>query len=89
MNNNLKNIHVQLKSARIDKFNSIKNKLELNSDVDVMRTCLDIAYNQLIINNLTLKPELLEIAEKITQSLYLKKKYLIFSVNDILNDALN
>lgn len=85
----IKNIHVILKGMRIDKFRSIKNKLEINSDVDVMRACLDIAHKQVIENQIGLRPDILAIAEKIVKSPFIKKRYLIFSVNDILNDSLN
>lgn len=89
MSENIKNIHVVLKKNRIDKFNMIKNKLELNSDVDVMRTCLDIAHKQIIEDKLSIKPELLNIAENISNISILQKKFLVFSVSDILNDALS
>lgn len=89
MSDNSKNIHVVLKKKRIDKFNMIKHKLEINSDVDVMRTCLDIAYKQIIVDKLSIKPELLNIAETISKIDFLQKKFLVFSVSDILNDALS
>lgn len=84
----IKNIHVILKGSRIDKFLSIKNKLEIISDVDVMRACLDVAHRQIIDNQISLRPDILAIAENIVKSPYIKKRNLIFSVNDILNDSL-
>ena len=88
MEEKIKNIHVVLKKNRIEKFNTIKMKLEINSDVDVMRACLDIAHKQLIEDKLSIKSELLSIAENISGSTFLQKKYLVFSVSDIINDAL-
>ncbi len=88
MEENNKNIHVVLKKNRIERFNLIKSKLEINSDVDVMRTCLDIAYKQIIENKLSIKSDLLTKAENIANRPFLQNKYLVYSVSDILNDAL-
>lgn len=89
MDDTIKNIHVILKGTRIQKFNLIKSKLELNSDVDVMRMCLDIAHKQIIEDKIAIKPELLSVAENIVNTPYIRKRNLVFSVNDILNDSLS
>lgn len=84
-----KHIHIILKDNRIEKFERIKAFYEHNSDVDAIRTCIDKTYDFLNQEPITIRPELKNILDLLISNPYLKSKYLVFTINDIINEALH
>ena len=89
LRNQKKHIHVTLKPSRIEKFEFIKTKNDLNSDVDVIRSCIDQTYEDLTKGDIKIRPEVKQIIENMLNNEYLKNKHLVFNVNDIINEALH
>lgn len=85
-----KHIHVILSPNRIKKFNVLKKEFEQNSDVDVLRICIDKVYESSGSNNVLLKQILSDQIDLILKNDYFRGKYLLVeSENDIINDAVN
>lgn len=84
-----KSIHVVLIKNRVNKFNILKKKFEQNSDVDVVRLCIDKTYDSLDKKDVILKDIISEQTSFILSNDYFRNKYLFESENDIINDAVN
>lgn len=82
-----KHIHVVLGSNRIEKFDFLKKRLEQNSDVDLIRYCLDKVYDTVDSEPLALREVFTKQIDFILQNEFFKNRHLINSVNDIINDA--
>ena len=78
-----------MKDSRINKFETIKSHFEFSSDVDTVRACIDKTFESLSHDPLVIRPELQEILELLTSNQYLKSKHLVFSINDIVNEAIH
>ncbi|MFX0053012.1 MAG: hypothetical protein ACFFAJ_12895 [Candidatus Hodarchaeota archaeon] len=87
--NQKKHIHVTLKPSRIEKFEFIKTHLDMNSDVDVIRSCIDQVYEFLTKGEIKFRPELQQVIENMLENEYLKNRHLVFSINDVINEALH
>ncbi|MBD3191116.1 MAG: hypothetical protein GF308_10750 [Candidatus Heimdallarchaeota archaeon] len=86
-NNKKKHIHVILGPQRFRKFQRIKEQQEINSDVDVMRYCIDEIYQQLQQEKIDLRPILKQQIELMLSNDYLKAKHLVLNINDVINEA--
>ena len=82
-----KHIHVVLGSERFEKFRTLKGEFKQNSDVDVVRHCIDKMYNQLTETSIFLRPVLEQQAKLLLQNEYLTSKHLVLDLNDIINEA--
>lgn len=78
-----------MKNNRIEKFEKIKSFYEHNSDVDAIRRCIDNTFESLNSDPISIRPELKGILESLSSNSFLKSKYLVFSINDIINEALH
>ena len=78
-----------MKEKRIEKFERIKAYYEHTSDVDAIRTCIDKTFEILNQEPLNIRPELKQILEIMMNNTYLKSKYIVFSLNDKINESLH
>ncbi|MFX0182277.1 MAG: hypothetical protein ACFE95_04260 [Candidatus Hodarchaeota archaeon] len=84
-----KHIHVILGSQRFKKFLTLKEVFEKNSDVDVVRTCIDEMYNSLEQEKLSLRPILKQQVNLLLQNDYLSSRHLVLNLNDVVNEAVH
>ncbi|MBN1329862.1 MAG: hypothetical protein JXA54_10345 [Candidatus Heimdallarchaeota archaeon] len=82
-----KHIHVVLEADRFKKFLSVKKTLNQNSDVDVVRFCIDEVYERLNNKKIDLKPILESQIKTILDNEYLRNRYLVLDYNDVINDS--
>lgn len=84
---NKKHIHVILGSLRFGKFQLIKKEKEINSDVDVVRHCIDEVHQKLQQEEINLRPVLKQQIDLLLSNDYLKAKHLVLNINDVVNEA--
>lgn len=84
-----KHIHVILSSSRFEKFKSLKKALEQNSDVDVVRICIDEVYKSLNEEKINLREILEKQVNLLLDNDYLKERYFVLTLNDVVNEAVH
>ena len=82
-----KHIHVILGSERYEKFLKLKKEFKQNSDVDVIRFCIDKMYSLLDESNIKLRPILEKQAQLLLKNDFLTRKHLVLDLNDVVNEA--
>ncbi|MHA2298245.1 MAG: hypothetical protein ACXAEU_18310 [Candidatus Hodarchaeales archaeon] len=84
-------VHVNFyEKERLNKFNDIKTRGSFVSDVDVMRHCIDQAY-ELIAGekgSINLESVIAELADYYLANDYIRQKYFISDVNSLVNTAM-
>ena len=82
-------IHVILRPKRYSKFVQLKESIDANSDVDVIRYCIDETFKNKDKEKIDIRPILLHRAELLLNNDFFKNKYLVSDFNQILNEALH
>jgi len=86
---NKKHVHIILESEMYQRFQKLKKTFNQKSDVGVLRMCIDDKYDTLDKETIEIRPVLKKQAEFLLKNNYLTNRYLILSLNDIVNDAIH
>ncbi|MHA2226824.1 MAG: hypothetical protein ACXAC8_16545 [Candidatus Hodarchaeales archaeon] len=84
-----KHIHVILGPQRFERFSTLKTSFEKNSDVDVVRKCIDDMYKSLTEEKISLRPILQQQVNLLLQNDYLRSRHLVLNLSDVVNEAVH
>lgn len=84
-----KHVHIILESDIYQRFQKLKKTFKKKSDVGVLRMCIVDKYDTLDKETIEIRPVLKKQAEFMLKNNYLTNRYLILSLNDIVNDAIH